>query len=454
MTGVGIVMPVFGRRMGELGGGVEELGMMLLAFAGAQLLMSPVAGRLADRVGRRPLILVALVAYVITNLLYVIAPSNASIIVIRGIAGAFTAGLVPATLAIVGDTAPTNQLGRWTGIIMGSYGAGFVLGPVIGGVLYDMLGFAAPFLVSAALGTAALVAASIMVPETLPDALSNGAGAPVRRSFLASLPRPLFPLGAALFVQFAPTFAFAFTESEMVFHFYDTLGLTTIQFGVVVGAYGSAMVVGQVVLGSWVDRLGRLPALMLGLTLSSSFYIGVPILEAFWSLLVVAAIAGLGQAWAITAVGTWLLDLADDDNRSLVSGLGSAAGSLAGVLGPAAIVVASAPLGTDGVFLAAGGVLFLGIAVVAALFARERLYGVSLSPTASSGASDAVEASSDADEAPVVSPPGGTIEADAEPATNGHASGARPTPPPSVPPTDPRFSTSGSRHQTSRRSAI
>ena len=377
MTGVGIVMPVFGRRMGELGGGVEELGMMLLAFAGAQLVLSPVAGWLADRVGRKPLILVALGSFIVTNLLYVIAPSNEAIILIRGVSGAFTAGLFPATLAIVGDTAPTNELGRWTGLVMGSYMAGFVLGPVVGGVLYDALGFAAPFLVSAGLGAAAFIAGIVMVPETLPNGNGSGhtgdAEPTGRRSLLNSLPRPLFPLLAALFVQFAPTFAFAFTESELVFHFYDTLQLTTVQFGIVVGAYGIAMVVGQVGLGGLVDRLGRLPSLMLGLTLSSSFYIGVPLLEAFWSLLLVAGIAGLGQAWAITAVGTWLLDLADDENRSLVSSLGSAAGSLAGVLGPAAIVVASAPLGTTGVFMAAGGVLFIGIAVVFALFAQEQL---------------------------------------------------------------------------------
>ena len=56
MTGFGIIMPVFARRRGELGSGVEGLGLMTMSFALAQFLSAPVMGSLADRYGRRPLI--------------------------------------------------------------------------------------------------------------------------------------------------------------------------------------------------------------------------------------------------------------------------------------------------------------------------------------------------------------------------------------------------------------
>ena len=62
MTGLGIVMPVFARRLGELGGGVEALGLMTMAFGGAQFFAAPFMGSLADRIGRRPPILIALKA--------------------------------------------------------------------------------------------------------------------------------------------------------------------------------------------------------------------------------------------------------------------------------------------------------------------------------------------------------------------------------------------------------
>ena len=57
MTGFGIIMPVFARRLGELGSGVEGLGLMTMSFALAQFLAAPVMGSLADRYGRRPFIL-------------------------------------------------------------------------------------------------------------------------------------------------------------------------------------------------------------------------------------------------------------------------------------------------------------------------------------------------------------------------------------------------------------
>ena len=369
MTGVGIVMPVFGRRMGELGGGVEELGLMLLAFAAAQLVMAPIAGRLADRVGRRPLILGGLLSFVVTNLLYLVAPSTTAVIVLRGIGGGLTAGMVPAALAMVGDVSPPAALGRWTGLVMGSFGAGFVLGPALGGLLYDSWGFAAPFVFSAALGMVALVAAWVLVPETLPDredgSLASEAAAAFRWRDLSQAWRSL---GAVLFLEFVPTFAFAFVEPEMVFHVYDTLGLSTLAFGGIVGVYGIVMVAGQVGLGQLGDQWGRKLTILLGLLLTMAFYFAMPLFTSLPMLIVIAALGGFGQALAMPAVGAWLLDLTNDANRSFISGLGSSAASLGGVLGPAAIVVVSSTLGTTGVFFAAAGCLLVGVVLVGALY--------------------------------------------------------------------------------------
>ena len=161
MTGYGIIMPVFARRLGELGSGVEALGLMTMSFALAQFVAAPFMGTLADRFGRRPLILTALAAYVVANIGFLLAPTVAVFTAIRALEGALTAGLFPAAMGVVGDVVPDRQRAQWVGIVMGSYGAGFIFGPVIGGVLYDGWGFAAPFVASAVLAAAALVAASV-----------------------------------------------------------------------------------------------------------------------------------------------------------------------------------------------------------------------------------------------------------------------------------------------------
>src|SRR6266700_2542977 len=160
------VLPVFAKRLGELGSGVAALGLMSMSFAFAQFLLSPFLGSFADRFGRKPLILLALAGEVIANSAFVLAPSTGWYIAIRLFQGAITAGLLPAVLGMIADTVPEQQRARWTGIVMGSYGAGFIFGPAIGGFLFDHWGFVAPFGVSAVLALIALLLAFVLVPET------------------------------------------------------------------------------------------------------------------------------------------------------------------------------------------------------------------------------------------------------------------------------------------------
>ena len=156
MTGYGIVLPIFAKRLGELGSGVAALGLMSMSFAFAQFLLSPFLGSFADRFGRKPLILLALAGEVVANSAFILAPSTGWYIAIRLFQGAITAGLLPAVLGVIADTVPEDQRARWTGIVMGSYGAGFIFGPAIGGFLFDHWGFVAPFAVSAILALVSL----------------------------------------------------------------------------------------------------------------------------------------------------------------------------------------------------------------------------------------------------------------------------------------------------------
>src|SRR5215831_20518092 len=83
MTGYGIVLPVFAKRLGELGSGVAALGLISMGFAFAQFLLSPFLGSFADRFGRKPLILLALAGEVIANGAYLYAHSVPLYIAIR-----------------------------------------------------------------------------------------------------------------------------------------------------------------------------------------------------------------------------------------------------------------------------------------------------------------------------------------------------------------------------------
>ena len=166
MTGFGIIFPIFAKRLGEFGSGVGALGIMTMSFALAQLLVAPLAGAAADRIGRKPIILVALVGFAVANIGFLFASSTWALVAVRAVEGAVTAGLMPATMGVVADIIPEERRAQWVGTVMASLGFGFIFGPVAGGLLYDAWGFEAPFIVSAALGAVAFIAALALVPET------------------------------------------------------------------------------------------------------------------------------------------------------------------------------------------------------------------------------------------------------------------------------------------------
>ncbi|MCJ7703832.1 MAG: MFS transporter [Anaerolineales bacterium] len=380
MTGYGIVMPVFARRLGEFGDGVEALGLLTMSFAMAQLIAAPMWGGVADRRGRRPIILLALTATTLAYIGYLLAPNTTIFVVIRAMAGFMTAGLFPAAMGVVADIVPGEQRARWVGIVMGSYAVGMIFGPALGGFLYDGWGYAAPFVLSAVVAFLALLAAFIMIPETRTpeirwrETLKARRTAPLyqpkKQSLWAVLPHPLHLIGTLLFIDFVGSFGFAFVEPQMIFYFYDTLDWTTLQFGIVVGVYGVVMVIGQMFLGQLSDKWGRKPIIVAGLFPNILFFAGLAVITDFYTMMIGAALAGLGNALLSPAISAFYFDITAVEHRSRLIGVKESSLALGGVLGPLAVAAMAGFVTPQGIFWIASGLalvtLFLGL-----IFLRE-----------------------------------------------------------------------------------
>lgn len=364
MTGFGVIMPVFARRLGELGGGVAHLGLMAMAFALSHALLSPVFGSLSDRIGRRPLVLLGLAGFAISNGLYLLAPSTAWFVAARAVAGMLTAGLYPAAMGAVDDVSPADSRASNVGLVMAGYGIGFVVGPVLGGALYDLQGFAAPFVVSGVLGVLAFGAALRWVPETR-DASARTASEPksARPSLLAALTGAGPFLTILLATELVLILAFSAVEPQMVFYFYDVLDWSTMQFGVVAATYGVALACAQMLLSRSSDRCGRKPVIVLGLALTAALYLGLAAITSFAPMMLAAALAGLGTGLVGPALSAQLLELAPPSGRGRMMGLKSSASSAGGVLGPLLITVVGGAIAAVHLFFLATA-LVLGLALV------------------------------------------------------------------------------------------
>ena len=388
MTGYGLVMPVFARRLSEFGDGVEELGLMTMSFALAQMIGAPLMGSLADSKGRRPIILLSLAAVTLSYVGYVLAPATIYFILIRAAAGFLSSGLFPAAMGVVADLVSEDRRARWAGIVMGSYAVGMIFGPVIGGVLYDGFGYSAPFILSAVVAFLALVAASFMIPETRTPEMRNREALKTRRerpqqvgkiSIWDALPRPLYIFGTLLVIDFINSFSFAFVEPQMIFYFYDVLLWSTTQFGVVVGIYGLASVFGQVGLGQLSDKWGRKPLIIAGLIPNILFFGGLAILTDYYLMMIGAVLAGLGNALISPAANAFYLDITSEEHRSRIVGVKGSFLSLGGVLGPLAVAAVAGIMAPQNVFLIASGSVLVAL-VLGLIFLREPQHSKAVPP--------------------------------------------------------------------------
>ena len=130
-------------------------------------------GALSDRFGRRPLVLGSLAVYVLAFIGYLVASSAEAFILLRGLAGAFTAGLVPAVIGIVADLAPTDRKAQWIGFVNGGASIGWIIGPILGGMLYDYWGYETALIASISMAFVAFMVAFLMTRDLQNNAPSK-----------------------------------------------------------------------------------------------------------------------------------------------------------------------------------------------------------------------------------------------------------------------------------------
>ncbi|NJC98447.1 MAG: hypothetical protein C3F07_21675 [Anaerolineales bacterium] len=358
MTGFVMILPLFARRFEGFGAGVEALGISAMAYALTSTVAAPFIGMLADRFGRRPIILLSLSAYVLAFSGYLFASSAWLMILLRGLAGVFTAGLIPAILSTVGDLASENHRAQWIGIVNGGASAGWIIGPLFGGLLYDRFGYAVPFATAIAMAVGALLLAVFQIPETHTPLIHPGQIHMVRMGDIkAFASQPTFLL--LMFISFGVMFAWAFIEPQFMYYAYDNLGWTSSQLGLIMSTYGVAFMCGEFTLSHLSDRFGRKPVLVLGLAFFSAQFIGLAIFRDVSWIVVSFILAGLGNAIYDPALSAHILDITPPEHKARVMGIKSTVGSLGNLLGPALLVLFTPFMGPQVVFLISAGLAWV-----------------------------------------------------------------------------------------------
>jgi len=383
LTGTSLVFPVFAKKIGLFGSGVEIFGLSSTAFSLTALVAVPYMGGLADRFGRRLVLLSGLIAHALASLGYLLAPTGEVFIGVRALAGAFTAGLIPASITMVADVAPQGERGRWIGFVNGWSAIGFVIGPPLGGWLFEQWGLGVPFIVAVFLNILAFLIGLTLIPETStlsyrglkrgknavsdPNDFKNSNPAP---SIWAALPRPYSVFVMLILISFIAVFAWRFIEPQFHFYIYDELGWTSSRFGLTMSGYAILLMLAETFLGRLSDRYGRGSILMAGLLVHCAQYVALIMTDAFIPIALGIALSGLGEGLFMPALNAYYLDITPEAYRGRVIGIKESAFTLGGLVGPALVVLAVQYFLPRGIFIISG-LLVLFSAVLIPLMVRK-----------------------------------------------------------------------------------
>jgi predicted MFS family arabinose efflux permease len=350
-TGDGVLIPAVPRyTQGPLGAGDVAVGLVAGAFSLSAFFLRPWAGGVADRWGRRPLMLAGAGLFAASTLAYGLASSPAALAGLRLLTGAGEALFWVGALTAVADLAPAERRGEAMSLASLSLYMGIGVGPLLGELAIDRLGFAAAWTLAAGCGLVA-VALALRVPDTRPDDPDPG-GPPARHRLVH--PAGLLPgllllagiTGMAGFLTFVPLYALDLGLD-------GSRGVLLLFAGIVVGirSVGARLP----------DRLGAARATRAAMALTAAGLAVVGVWPVPAGLVAGTAVFAVGIALLTPAVLTLAVEGVAPRERGAVLGTTSSFLDLAIGLGPATLGLVAASTGRPGVFLGGAAVAAAGL---------------------------------------------------------------------------------------------
>ncbi|MBE9388403.1 MFS transporter [Vagococcus salmoninarum] len=326
--GIGLVIPVMPTFMHKMNLSGQTMGYLVAAFAVAQLICSPIAGRFSDMFGRKKMIVIGMLVYSISELLYGMGQVVSVLYLSRLLGGLAAALIMPSVMAFVADVTTIEERPKAMGWVSGAISGGFIIGPGIGGFLGD-IGTRVPFFVASILGLIGFGFALVFLKE------------PVKAESLEVVPKSSFKevlLMPALSFPFLIILvnAFGLAAFESIYSIYVDLnyGFTVRDIAVVITVSGVFALIAQLVFfDGMVKRLGEIGLIRICLLLSAIFVLGLVFSTGYWTVLICTFVVFLAFDLIRPAITTFLSKHAGD-NQGSVSGINSALTSVGNIVGP------------------------------------------------------------------------------------------------------------------------
>jgi predicted MFS family arabinose efflux permease len=335
ITGFGMIIPLLPFYAETFQAGPAALGVLVASFSMMQFVFSPILGRLSDNAGRRPVLLLSILTSGVSFILFALANSFVILLLSRIIAGMATESAV--AQAYIADITSEKERARGIGRVGAAFGAGFIIGPAIGGFL-SIYGFSAPGFAAFALSLVNFLFVFLFLPEPAKMVHNDmrieltSSGGYLRR-LLDALQKPL--TGSTLVIFFIVTLAFSsipvvspllgksffgFEETEMSYVF--------VYIGVV------QIVLQGFLIGILVKSVGEEKLIAFGSLLMTMGMLLMPLISNIMIFLVSITLIAFSIGTMNTTVPSFISKRTSVDEQGGMLGVAQSIGSLARVPGP------------------------------------------------------------------------------------------------------------------------
>ena len=368
--GIGIVFPIMPDLMdrvgaGDTGQGAFWGGLLMAAYAGALFLCGPIVGSISDAVGRRPVLIAALVMLAIDYVIMALADSFWLLLLGRTLAGLAGATYVTAT-AYIADISSSKEKAANFGLIGAAFGIGFVLGPAIGGIAAEF-SLSAPFWIAAALSAANALFGFFVLPESLSADKRRPFGRRDLNPFKSIFDAFRMPgLAIPLLCIFVFEFANMVYPTIWAFWTREVFDWPTLYIGLSLAGYGVLLALVQGgLLPILINRFGDFRTLMFGMISATIGMIGFGFTTTVAALVVFLLLAALSDLVPalITAMAS---NKVDEDRQGVVQGVIASLSSVAAILSPIAMTVLfQSAVDGEGIYFPGASYIFAAVLVIA-----------------------------------------------------------------------------------------
>jgi len=363
LVGFGIVVPlvpIFSRHYGASG---FVIGAIIASFSAMQFIFSPIWGRLSDRHGRRPILLISTAGAALSYVLFAIGSGfenhTAALwaLLVSRMAAGICGGNITVAQAYIADITPPENRSKRMGLIGMAFGLGFIFGPAISGIALHFFGSTGPGWAAAGLCAANFVLAFCILAESLKSDSGHAAQRPHFAQWGHTLAQP--KIGLLILIFFLATFAFSCFESTLPLLVSDNFNLgivldetkpatTVISLFVFCGLIGAFIQGGAI--GRLVKMFGEPKLIALSLFLTGISLILLPYIKGDGQLKWLAVLRASDWQWikmllalALLSIGSGLTrpplfgllsNLTPANEQGATIGVAQSAGALARIVGP------------------------------------------------------------------------------------------------------------------------